>query len=124
MLQAYPIADTASTAMKPSEMAYLLALLVERPPEPFDPVEVFRLRWVGSGFQMQLNGSLFLVVYHEEKAEPERLDVFAISTDMPYRTETSALLQAHLTTLLRAVQFVRENAAGEHLAVHERAIFT
>ena len=102
-------------------MAYLLALLVEHPPEPFDPVEIFRLQFVGGGIRLQINGGLFLVVYHEEKPEPERLDVFAVSEDMPYRTETSALLQTHLTTLLRSVEFVRENAAGEHLAVREKA---
>ena len=102
-------------------MAYLLALLVEHPPEPFDPVEIFRLQFVGGGIRLQINGGLFLVVYHEEKPEPERLDVFAVSEALTHRTKASALLQTHLTTLLRSVEFVRENAAGEHLVVREKA---
>ncbi len=107
--------------MKPCEMAYLLALLIEHPPEPFDPVEILRLRFVGGSIRLQIHGGLFLVVYHEEKPESERLDVFAVSADMPYRTETSALLQAHLTTLLRSVEFVRANGAGKRLVVREKA---
>ena len=83
--------------MKPCNMAYLLALFIERPLRGFDPVELFRLRWAGGGFQVQLNGDLFQVTYGLGG-----FDVVALSDGLRHRTEASERLQAHLATLHQA----------------------
>ena len=49
--------------MKTAEMAYLLSLLVEYAPDECERVEVFRLRLVADGFEVQLNGRVFLVLW-------------------------------------------------------------